>query len=390
MPNNFPSADLARRMGAGAEHLISELKIPHDAALSPVRAYLDFLFDRFKQLFIEKHRALFGKDDETLMLRNTEAFGRYMRLNIYRALSLDYANNAPSVNELSIIFGHEDRLAYESPYPRAWRINVQALSALAAKRYKDEVPLVSAHTTLGNLTIARLWFAQNKPTPGETTWELYKRYDSDGSRKMNQGQFYSLLPKEWRQLEQYQVMQGRYEDCVAVEQWFKDNSPIKGETTWELYKRYDADGSRKMNQAQFYSLLPKEWRELEQYQVMNGRYEDCVAVEQWLINNSPIQDETTWELYKRYDSDGSRKMNQGHFYSLLPKTWLQQGNYILIQPPHSECLALENWCKTQDLPTNDTPVTEIMNLYEPLGALGWEPLQFYQVLPQAWRERVRA
>jgi hypothetical protein len=53
MPNNFPSADLARRMGAGAEHLLSELNIPRDAALSPVKAYLDFLFDRFKQLFID-------------------------------------------------------------------------------------------------------------------------------------------------------------------------------------------------------------------------------------------------------------------------------------------------------------------------------------------------
>jgi hypothetical protein len=122
---------------------------------------------------------------------------------------------------------------------------------------------------------------------------------------------------------------------------------------------------------------------------MSGRYEDCVAVEKWFTNNSPIENETTWELYKRYDSDGSRKMHQAQFYSLLPVTWRQEGNFIYIQAPHSECLALENWCKTQQLPANDTPVTDIMNLYEPLGALGWEPLQFYQVLPQAWRERVR-
>jgi hypothetical protein len=144
-----------------------------------------------------------------------------------------------------------------------------------------------------------------------------------------------------------------------------------------------------MNQGQFYSLLPKAWRDLEHYQKMNGRYEDCVAVEQWFKDNFPIKDETTWELYKRYDSDGSRKMNQGHFYSLLPVTWRQAADYPIVQAPHSECLALENWCKTQELPANDTPVTDIMNLYEPLGALGWEPLQFYQVLPQAWRERVR-
>jgi hypothetical protein len=145
-----------------------------------------------------------------------------------------------------------------------------------------------------------------------------------------------------------------------------------------------------MNQAQFYSLLPKEWRELEQYQVMQGRYEDCIAAEQWFISNSPIKNETTWELYKRYDDDGSRKMNQRHFYSRLPATWRQETSYFLIEVSYSECVALENWCEARELPAHDTPVTDIMNLYEPLGALGWEPLQFYQVLPKAWRERVRA
>jgi uncharacterized protein YneR len=158
---------------------------------------------------------------------------------------------------------------------------------------------------------------------------------------MNQGQFYSLLPKEWRGLEQYQKMNGRYEDCVAVEKWFKDKSPLKNETTWELYKRYDSDGSRKMHQGHFYSLLPKVWRELEQYQKMDGRYEDCIAVEKWFKDKSPLRNETTWELYKRYDYDGSRKMHQGQFYSLLPKEWRQLEQYQKMDGRYEDCIAVE-------------------------------------------------
>jgi hypothetical protein len=39
----------------------------------------------------------------------------------------------------------------------------------------------------------------------------------------------------------------------------------------------------------------------------------------WCINNKVIENETTSELYKRYDPNGEKAMNQRGFYTLLPE-----------------------------------------------------------------------
>ena len=126
---------------------------------------------------------------------------------------------------------------------------------------------------------------------------------------MNQGNFYSLLPKAWREREQYQKIDVPHQDCIKAENWFAGTKPLAGETTWELYKRYDPDGSRAMNQAQFYSLLPKEWRENEHYHRTDCSYQDCISAEEWFAAMTPMPGETTWELYKRFDPSGTRAPN---------------------------------------------------------------------------------
>lgn len=65
-------------------------------------------------------------------------------------------------------------------------------------------------------------------------------------------------------------------DLGVSRRWFAKNTPIERETTWELYKRVDPDGKRAMNQRPFYSLLPKSWREQNGYQKMDAPYQDCV------------------------------------------------------------------------------------------------------------------
>ena len=75
------------------------------------------------------------------------------------------------------------------------------------------------------------------------------------------------------------MVNATYADCLAAETWFNEAKPRADETSWELYKRFDPSGSRQMNQGHFYSLLPRSWRGMQNYQMVNATYADCVAIE---------------------------------------------------------------------------------------------------------------
>ncbi|MDP2690865.1 MAG: hypothetical protein Q8O95_00465, partial [bacterium] len=149
-----------------------------------------------------------------------------------------------------------------------------------------------------------------------------------------------------------------YEDCSQLEEWFKDKdakaylTQTQG-STWELYKAYDPKGTRKMHQGQFYTLLPKAWKEevMEglSFAHMNATYEDCSQLEEWFKDKDAKAYLTqtqgsTWELYKAYDPKGTRKMNQGHFYTLLPKEWKEASNglkFMVVSHTYEQCLSWE-------------------------------------------------
>ncbi|MDP2690848.1 MAG: hypothetical protein Q8O95_00370, partial [bacterium] len=146
------------------------------------------------------------------------------------------------------------------------------------KTVREERGVKNLTAKLSDLTPLRLFFANNSPeqllkqTQGNT-WELYKEYDPKGTRKMHQGQFYTLLPKSWKEAKEdglsFSKMNATYEDCSQLEEWFKDKdakaylTQTQG-STWELYKEYDPKGTRKMHQGQFYTLLPKSWKEAKE------------------------------------------------------------------------------------------------------------------------------
>ena len=92
---------------------------------------------------------------------------------------------------------------------------------------------------------------------------------------MHQAHFYTLLPAKWKK--NYECINAPYKDCKAAEEWFKKNEIKEGETTWELYQRYDPEGSRAMHQGSFYSLLPAKWK--ESYEKIDATYKDCKANE---------------------------------------------------------------------------------------------------------------
>ncbi|NLF24332.1 MAG: hypothetical protein GX589_01565, partial [Deltaproteobacteria bacterium] len=257
--------------------------------------------------------------------------------------------------------------------------------SLLPRAWRDRPNYQCINTTYKDCLVAEKWFASVTPLKGETTWELYKRYDPDGSRAMHQARFYSLMPSAWRKLPQYQYINATYEDCLAAEKWFDSVTPLEGETTWELYKRYDTDGSRAMNQAQFYSLLPSTWRDMQQYQRINATYEDCLAAERWFDSVTPLEGETTWELYKRYDPDGSRAMNQGNFYSLLPRVWRDMPQYQCINAPYTDCLAAEKWFDSIT-PLKGETTWELYKRYDPDGSRAMHQAQFYSLLPRVWRD----
>jgi uncharacterized protein YjeT (DUF2065 family) len=141
---------------------------------------------------------------------------------------------------------------------------------------------------------------------------------------MNQGQFYSLMPRAWREMEQYQRINASQQDCVTAEKWFAGTKPIAGETTWELYKRYDPEGTRAMNQGQFYSLMPKAWREKEQYLRVRATYRACQAVDQWCQNIELKAGDDVAALYKRYTPPSNLEVSDRDFSLLLPKPWRQK------------------------------------------------------------------
>ena len=211
-------------MGVGADTILSSLKIPPTEDTARSTQYVAFLCHRFESLFTKKHGSDFGKDNEDQQLKNLEILVRYLQLNFIRALRLDPANNGPQIGELKPISDHIESLAIGSLYPKEWRFVPREARKHASKQLDGSIPIASAHIPLRDLTITRLWFAHNSPVPEETTWELYKRFDPNGTRKMHQGQFFSLLPKDWRDLGQYKHNNSTYEECLQAERKDKRNS----------------------------------------------------------------------------------------------------------------------------------------------------------------------
>ena len=259
---------------------------------------------------------------------------------------------------------------FYSLLPRSWREmrNYQKVTA-----------------TYADCLAAEKWFSEAKPSADETSWELCKRFDLSASRQMHQSHFYSLLPRSWREMQNYQKIDATYADCVAAEKWFNEAKPSVEETSWELYKRFDPSGSRQMHQRQFYSLLPRSWREMRNYQMVNATYADCLAAETWFNEAKPRADETSWELYKRFDPSGSRQMNQGQFYSLLPRSWREMQNYQMVKATYADCLAAEKWFSEAN-PSADETSWELYKRFDPSGARQMNQGQFYSLLPSSWRE----
>ena len=267
MPPQFPSPSLAKRLAVGTTELLSELRGAVDPHCSPVGLYIEHLFERLKARWVAKHGEGVGASDEDAALRNTETVCRYIQINLYRALRRDPANRASKIPSQEILCGHAARLAFEPPYPRDWRINTVALVPLAEQHLGEVIPLARVMVTLKDLTVARLWFSGNAPLRGETTWELYKRYDPEGERAMHLGHFYTVLPKSWRELAgeggaaQYQYIGVPYKDCKALESWCASQSlTADGASVEELLQRYDPLRAAGLRASEFYNLLPADWR----------------------------------------------------------------------------------------------------------------------------------
>jgi hypothetical protein len=81
-------------------------------------------------------------------------------------------------------------------------------------------------------------------------------------------------------------------------------------------------------------------------------------------------------------------MNQGHFFSLLPKDWRERVNYHYIKASYNECLAISNWCSSQTIPEAGTAITALIKLYDPLNSTNLNHTTFFSLLPKSWRERV--
>ena len=89
-----------------------------------------------------------------------------------------------------------------------------------------------------------------------------------------------------------------------------------------------------MHLGNFYTVLPPTWK--SEYQHIDAPYEDCASIESWLSDKQPNTSETLWDLYKRFDPQGTRKMHLGHFYTVLPPSWKSQ--YKHIDAPYEDCL----------------------------------------------------
>ncbi len=322
-----------------------------------------------------------GKDPIYL----TEIWLRHVRLNLRRILHTAGAAAMPSIDAVRARGTLGDRHALGSFYPREERFRTFPVTMLLPDGFRKIATIGSPCCPLWDITSARLFFSKTTPVPEETTWELYKRFDPSGARQMHQGQFYSLLPRSWRKMQDYQRVDATYADCLAAEVWFKETTPNKTETTWELYKRLDPSGARQMNQGHFYSLLPRSWRGMQNYQKVDATYADCLAAEVWFKEATPNPTETTWELYKHFDPSGTRRMHQGQFYSLLPHRWREMQNYQTVNATYADCLAAEVWFKKAT--PNPTETTwELYKRFDPSGARRMHQGQFYCLLPRSWRK----
>jgi hypothetical protein len=274
-------------------------------------------------------------------LRLTEFWLRSIEFEIVRSVSRHELSRevleAESGKRMRIKYF--EMLKWGSPYPKEHRF----CTALAFKSLPKALAkfLPSPGVDLWTMRAARLFFKGASPRANETTWELYNRFDRKGFRRLNQGQFFALMPTCWRVFKNYDYVHVSFDDCKRADEWFRKNTPIKGETTWELYRRYDPKGERAMHQGHFHSLLPKSWRGLSHYACIHLPYADCAQAERWFRSSKPDPRESTWDLYLRFDPSGVRAMHQGHFHALIPRDWRRVGNYRKVEATFKDCHEIE-------------------------------------------------
>jgi hypothetical protein len=296
--------------------------------LLPLEEQINIFHKEFLDKYIDNDKKIERiREKDSLFL--AEVWMRFIAQKIYRVFHMQIDQNTDGLYKTSEFL--------ETKY----KINPQKIFKIFSKEEKKVLQIQCIKGKIEDATQARLFFYKNDSKEEETSWELYKRYDLKGKRKMHLASFYSLMPKDWRKLNNYTKIEASYEDCQRAEEWFNREVSNEEETSWELYERYDPEGKRKMHLANFYSLMPKDWRKLNNYTKINASYEDCQKAEEWFNIKESDEEETSWELYKKYDPEGKRKMHLAHFYSLMPKDWRKLNNYICIHASYEECLNAE-------------------------------------------------
>jgi hypothetical protein len=139
-----------------------------------------------------------------------------------------------------------------------------------------------------------------QPLPGETSWELYKRYDSDGKLAMHQGHFYTLLPRAWREMEQYRLINTTYAACKGAEAWFEANQIVDSETTSALFIRSGLSAQISIPTSQFYTLLPAPWRACGHYKQHDYSEDSCLHINGKTIGFDSKSERVVGQLLYRF------------------------------------------------------------------------------------------
>lgn len=304
-----------------------------------------------------------------------ELWCRYVRANISAVLLNTNGSHQEKPTENS---GKQNNVGVPERRKRSSNLHPKSLLGVHPTKERKALGITTVQGSIRDMTRVRVFLNQTTPIEGETLWDLYKRFDPDGVRRMNLGDFYTLLPREWRRL--YDRNSCTYNDCLKAEKWFPQHEPIAGETLWELYQRFDPLRKRKMNIAFFYSLLPVAWK--PNYVFVDATYDDCVYAEKWFGEHRPIEGETLWELYQRYDPEGQRGMYLGKFHTLLPPEWRRR--YMTIDATYNDCLAAEVWFASNDPIPNET-LWDLYKRYDPERKRKMRLNHFYTLLPPRFR-----
>lgn len=278
-----------------------------------------------------------------------------------------------------------------------FKMNLGGFYSLLPTQWKQDFPYIDAPFEV--CKVFEKWQARQElqklidVTKG-SIWELYKRFDSRNKYQLSMGNFYTLLPPLWKP--HFSYIKGRQQDITSVENWL-DKQSLKellektNGSTWELYKQFDEKGLRQMNQIQFYTMLPEDWK--FHFYCIHGTYDDCVHFEQWhqkLDLNTLIEltQRSLAKLYQLYDTEGKRKMNLGHFYTLLPEDWKK--HFPRINASYDDWQVFDQWIKQQDLANclekTHGSTWELYKCFAQDSQLNMTPSAFSSLLPPLWRK----